>query len=182
MGRVGICHPKSAYGMTLVELLIAMVLFIAGAGGLFLGMHYAMAHAQYLRQMQITMNAAQGRLEQMASTNFDLLAAGTVIIPGETVVSGNALTDQLVVTPAAGTPLATIGGQFALQVRPVAGQPIPPNLLDLHVAACWRNRGRAIGELNGAILCQDRAAGEPASNWWVDSPAMASTRIARSGS
>jgi len=140
----------SESGMTLVEVLIATLLFVGGGGALLFGMHYAMIHADYLRQVQVATNMAQGRLEELESMPFDSLTtqAGTMTfgLPGD---------------PAA--------------IRATQVQAVTPNLMDLHVAVCWRHRRRQIGEMNGATACQD--SGD--AGWWVDSPAMVSTRVAR---
>ena len=172
-------HPQ---GFTLVEVVVGIALFVTGAATLLLGMHYAMIHSSFVRQSQVAMNAAQARLEQLASQGIDALvnadsANGTMV---------GAMTDRFLETPAGGTPLADddvmTNARLAIQIRSVPPGAAPPlNLLDLHVAACWTHRGRTIGEggANGAgvPLCQDTSGN--AATWAVDSPAMVSTRIAR---
>ena len=157
-------------GMTLLELLIGTALVVGGGGALLMGMHYAMAHAEYLRQVQIAMNAAQGRIEQLTSFSFDTLwednapaSVGIAYAGARTSQQSETLT---------GVP----SGTLVIQIRPVPLTNLTPTLLDLHVAACWRHRGRAIGgdlDQNGA--CVD---GNDADSW-VNSPVMVTTRVAR---
>lgn len=151
-------------GMTLVEILIATVLLVAGLGTLLFGLYYAMIHADYVKQAQVAMNAAQGQLEQLAAADFDTLLAD----PGYCTGSCSATRPVLLV-------LDGPDGQLAIQIRPVPLTNTTPDLLDIHVAACWQHRGRAIGEANGATAC----ATDGVANWWVDSPIAVSTRVAR---
>ncbi|MBI3324920.1 MAG: type II secretion system protein [Candidatus Omnitrophica bacterium] len=174
----------SRSGMTLVEVLISVLLLIATGGALLLGMHHASVHADYLSQFQVAMNAAQGELEQLASTSFDTLWAMAQASPngqcmgiGEDAncngaldagedTNGNGVLDELL-----------SGGRLAVEIKS-ADTRNPPSLLDLHVAACWTARGRRIGEdanCNGALDAGEDTNG----NGWVDSPVMVSTRVAR---
>jgi type II secretory pathway pseudopilin PulG len=155
--------------MTLVEMLIGTMLLAGGGGMLLFGMHYAMMHAGFLRQAQVAMNAAQGQLEQLAAADFDALMADAGYCTGTCTN-----TRYAVLT------LDGPDGQLAIQIRPVPLTDTTPDLLDIHVAACWQQRGRVIGEANGATACADSAA-DGAANWWVDSPIMVSIRVARRG-
>ena len=196
----------SDQGMTLIELLIGTALLVGGGGALVMGMHYGMLHSEYLSEFQVAMNAAQGRLEELASTDLDTLwtgaafaeaRAGTgqcmglgedrncngVLNAGEDT-NGNGVLDE---------PLA--GARLIVQIKaspvilpddwcapppaacaPPTVTPTDPTLLDLHVAACWRTRGRNFGE---DVNCNGRLdAGEDVNvNTWADSPAMATTRV-----
>jgi len=154
-------------GMTLVEILIGATLLVGGGGALLFGMHYAMMHASFLRQEQVAMNAAQSQLEQLAAADFDALTADAGYCAGTC-----ANTRRPVLT------LNGITGQLAIQIRPVPLTDTTPDIVDIHVAACWNQRGRAIGEANGATTCADGAA-DGAANWWVDSPVMVSIRVAK---
>ena len=66
----------SERGMTLVELLVGTALLVGGGGALVMGMHYGMIHSEYLTNFQVAMNAAQGKLEELASTDLDTLWNG----------------------------------------------------------------------------------------------------------
>ena len=152
-------------GMTLVEILIATFLLVVGLGTLLFGMHYAMIHAEYVKQAQVAMNAAQGQLEQLAAADFD-----TALLTDAGYCTGTCTNTRRPVLTLNG-----ITGQLAIQIRPVPLADTTPDLLDIHVAACWQQRGRVIGEANGAVACADGAD----VGWWVDSPISASTRVAR---
>jgi type II secretory pathway pseudopilin PulG len=153
-------------GMTLVEVLIATFLLVVGLGALLFGMHYVMIHAAYVRQAQVAMNAAQGQLERLAAQDFDALMADAGYCTG---TCASTRTVQQSSLP---------GGLLAIQIRPAPLDDTTPAFLDIHVAACWQARGRAIGEANGATQCADGTA-DGAANWWVDSPVVVSTRVAR---
>ena len=136
-------------GLTLLEIMAATVLFVGGGGALVCAMHVTTVHAEYLRQYQVAMNEVQGRLEQLQTIPFADLPAQAGSIALTTI------------------PAAT-NARLVTQVQPVAGN---ANLVDVHVAACWFHRQRRwAGEAN----CVNHDA-----NWWVDSPAMVTTRIAR---
>ena len=184
---------RACRGMTLIELLISALLLAIGAAALLFGNHYAVIHADYLRQAQIAMNAAQGRLDQLSSLSFNTLwengsAGGTF---------GQARTTRMRIAAdrydlnGDGDNVDTVDGWLAVQIRPVPlqnplGTPNPnPSVLDLHVAACWISRGRVIGE-GGAVgaipqcldtVADDAVPGVP--SWVVNSPVMVSTRIAQ---
>ena len=192
--------PMSRRGITMVELMVGTLLLVGGGGALLMGMQYAVAHSSYLNEFQIAMNAVQGKLEELSSTPFDTLLndvsfADARRVPPAAVLGQcmgmgedrncNGALDLAPVNedtnPPNGVldePLALQGGRLSIQIRPV---PPPgggtPTLLDIHVAACWTSRGRPIGEdrnCNGVLDPGEDANG----NGWVDSPAMASTRIA----
>ena len=175
----------SQRGMTLVELLVGTALIVGGGGALLVGMHYAMAHADYLSDFQVAVNAAQGKLEELALTSFMTLStdpkfADARAATGQCVgleedrncsgtleagedINGNAILDE---------PL--VGARLNIRfVHPGAD----PALLDLYVAACWASHGRAIGEDQN---CNGRLdAGEDKNgNGIVDSPVMLTTRVA----
>lgn len=196
----------SERGMTLVELLIGTALLVGGGGALVMGMHYGMIHSEYLTDYQVAMNAAQGRLEELASTDIDTLwtgaewanargANGRCMGLGEDRNCNGALDagEDLNGNAALDEPLA--GARLVVQIQaaplvdpddwceppldecaPPTTNPTNPTLLDLHVAACWRTRGRNYGE---DVNCNGRLdAGEDTDgDTWADSPAMASTRM-----
>ena len=183
-------------GLTLVEVVIGTALLTVGGGALLLGMNMAMMHTDYLIQMQVAMNAAQGELEQLGSASFDTLAnvngefaqawapSGQCRGMGEDKNcngqldtgedrNGNALLDE---------PL--LGGRLSLQIRNAdVRNPNSPAMLDLIVSACWKSRGRQIGEdrnCNG-VLNTTPVKEDINNNGLLDSPVMLSTRIARRG-
>jgi hypothetical protein len=104
---------------------------------------------------------------------MDLVQPGGAPDPGERDINANGIADGGVLPPNAG---------LIVQIKPTAS----PNLLDLHVAACWMHRGRAISEDtdcdgvfdedNNGILSVTE---DPNQNRWVDSPVMVSTRVGR---
>ena len=166
-------------GITLFEILLGVLLIVGGGGALLLAISSVMTHSEYVGQMQIAVNAAQGRLEELASTDFDTLWDPNA--PGGHALDAARTTRLLetLLNPVLpnGQP-ALPNGRLAIQVRsavPSGAAPGDQNtiLLDLHVAACWVHKGRTIGE--GGTNCQDG----PDANWWVDSPVMVSTRVAR---
>ena len=177
-------------GLTLVEVLIGTALLVVGGGALLVGIRYTTIHADYLSQCQVAMNAAQGLLEQLAATDFSLLTGGQY---GAAFAGAqrcwledlNCNGAQDAGEEAFGTSRVSSllgGGTLDLQIRQpaddAARNPDNPALLDLHVAACWQSRGRAIGEdrnCNGVL-----DSGEDANtNGWIDSPVMVSTRVGR---
>ena len=174
--------------MTMVELLVGTAVLVGGGGALLIGMQYAMAHSDYLRDFQLAMNATQGRLEELSATDFDALwtgnqfaaartAAGQCIglnedrncngqlDAGEDLNANNVLDEPLP------------GGRLWMKIQRSIPGPQEPTLLDLVVSACWATRGRRVGEdanCNGQL-----GAGEDANgNGLLDSPVMASTRVA----
>ena len=153
--------------MTLVELLVGTLLLVGGGGALLLGMQYAMAHVDYLSSYQTAMNAVQGQLEQLSPTDFSTLQA-------DAAFNGirNGALERFDIN-GDGDTTDPVDGQLAIQIRPVPlGNP-SPTVLELHVAACWQQRGRLIGERAGGACADGGGAG-----WWVESPAMVSTRVA----
>lgn len=174
----------SRSGFLLLELLIAGSLLPVCGGAMLFAMHLTSIHAEYLRQSQVAMNAAQGELEQLRAASFSTLwkapqfaaaragrqCAGEdancdgLLDPGEDA-NGNGVLDP-------GPLQALPNGQLAIQIRSAdLRNPTDPSLLDVHVVACWRHRGRQIGE----AACQDG----PDLNSWVDSAVMVSSRIAK---
>jgi type II secretory pathway pseudopilin PulG len=178
-------------GMTIVELMIGTALLVGGGGALLMGMHYAVAHSDYLVDFQVAMNAAQARLEELAATDFTALttdaryaaartAAGQCtglgedwncngdLDPGEDL-NGNGQLDE---------PL--VNARLTVHIRDLDGSAPDGNstLLNIHAAACWSTRGRAMSEdlnCNGQL---DAGEDTRVVNGLVDSPAMASTRVA----
>ena len=177
--------------MTLVELMISTALLVGGGGALLVGMHYAVAHSDYLSDFQMAMDSAQGRLEEMASTSFDTLLTGAEYIPARTDqglcrglgedrncngqldggedLNGNNQLDE---------PLP--GARLNILIKNLAGSPPHgvESILNLYVSACWTTRSRRIGEdqnCNGFLDAGEDLNG----NGWLDSPALASTRVAR---
>jgi hypothetical protein len=81
------------------------------------------------------------------------------------------------------------GAALVVQIRDprvTQGVPIGFELLDVHIAACWSHRGRAMSEdidCDG-VLDEDNSRDlsnteDPNQNGWVDSPVMVSTRIGK---
>lgn len=178
-------RPRS--GWTLVELLIGTALLVGAASALLLGMHYAMLHVDHLSQFQVAMNAARGQLERLAATDFDTLATGAAFAAarssGRLVCSGEDANCNGVLEggeDANGNQVLD-GARLAIQIKNPDGTAptAASHLLDLHVAVCWQSVGRRIGEdrnCNGQLEAPEDTDGDG----WIDSPAMVSTRLARS--
>ena len=171
---------KARDGFTLVETLIAIVILVMASSAALIGIHYAMIHAEYMKQAQVALNAAQGRLEQLSSSTIEFLLQDPSL--------AQAQADRQLETPAVGSPFASVSNaRLAVQIRTIPPGEVPPiNIVEIHVAACWTARGRTIGEggtaangtpFNGTPLCQDTSG--DVSTWAVDSPIMVSTRVAR---
>ncbi len=62
-------------GFTLIETLIGVGLLVSGVAVLLFGMHFAMIHAEYLSQMQVARQAAQGLLERIQSLRYNQILA-----------------------------------------------------------------------------------------------------------
>lgn len=180
----------SRRGMTLVELMIGTAILVGGGGALLVGMQYAMIHSDYLSDFQIAMDATQSRLEELVSTNFTTLATDTRynaarttagqcmglnedrncdgVLNGTEDLNGNGQLDE---------PIP--GARLSVRIRNPDGTVPDANstVLELHVAACWTSRGRGIGE---DLNCDGTLdGGEDANgNGLLDSPAMATTRVA----
>ncbi len=156
-------------GMTLVEVLVSTAVLVTGGGALLLGMHYTMAHSDYLNHAQIAIQAAQGELERLSNETFGTLATGAAYAGAR----GNG-------QPVPVNNPELPGGTLGVQIKAFpAGTPFATStLLDLSVAACWTSRGRRMGEdlsCNGVL-----DPGEDANaNGWLDSSAMVSTRVAK---
>lgn len=176
--------------MTLVELLVGIGILIGAGGALCMGMTQTTVYADYLRQFQVAVNAAQGKLEELAVTDFDTLLNGAQFqaartAQGQCMGLGEDVNCNGVLDP--GEDVANIGvldepiqgARLTVQIRPSPPTASPVNLLDIHIAACWQHRGRPIGEdvnCNGLV---DAGEDNNPTNNWVDSPAMMSTRVAR---
>jgi hypothetical protein len=181
----------------LVEVLIGSILLIGGGGALAIGMHYATVHADYLNQYQVAMNAAQGLLEHLVATDFDTLASAPEFNAARTTGQRCWLEDlNCNGLPDAGEDVngnnqldSGVLGNGALSIRirqtpeDQVRNPDNPSLLDLHVAACWRSKGRPISEdqnCNGQLDAgEDGSMSNPTPNGWIDSPVMVSTRVGR---
>ena len=176
------------HGMTLVEVLIGTALLTGAGGALLLSMNAGLAHGDYLAQLQVAINAAQGQLDRISATNFETLrtgpqfqaartAAGQCIGMGEDTNCNNLLDagEDLNGNNALDEPLP--GGRFSLQLRNADSRnPANPMLLDLYISACWQSRGRRIGEdanCNGTLDAGEDLNG----NGLLNSPVMLSTRI-----
>lgn len=155
-------------GLTLVELLMTILIMVGGGGAILFSMRAASIHTELLKQNQIAMNAAQGRLDQLASEDFAVLA------------KDGRYRDARVSSQQETFP-ALPDGVMALQIRQPASDQArhaagsdpsvlgSAELLDLHVAVCWTHRSRVIGETG----CTDG----PDNGFWVNSPVMVSTRM-----
>ena len=161
---------KHQRGLTLAEVAVGTLLLVGGIGPLLLGMHYTMIRIEYLNQFQVAMSAVEGELEVLMNTSFDTLWAD----PSFASARGSGLKVPI-------AQLAVAGGNLSVQIRSAdLKTPGTPTVLDLYVSACWQTRGRRIGEdlnCNGSLDAGEDTNG----NGWLDSPAMASTRVARSG-
>ena len=179
-------HTSAARkGLTMIETLLGVVLLLSGATAFLWGMQSWTLHADYISEYQVAMNAAQGQLEALAATPFNTLwtdaqfdaarppNTGLLMCVGEDANCNGLL------EPGEDANANGLLDSVRLGVQIQSADTIdPPDLLNLHVAACWVSRGRSIGEdrnCNGQL-----DAGEDADlDGWLDSPAMVSTRIAR---
>ncbi len=199
---------RAQCGMTLMEVLIGTGLGVGGGGALLMGMHSAFIFVDYLREQQVVMNAAEAQLAELARHDFDELATnGTLAsarapsgqvacigedencngtldtvytwgglggdLAGEVDANGNGVADRL-----------TTGG-LNIRIRPVTradGTAETFNnatMLDIHVAASWRFRGRCIGGEDRNCNSVLDAGEDINGNGWLDTPVMVSTRVAR---
>lgn len=152
---------KQRHGMTLIEVFVSILWIVTAGYALLHAMEVSQATMHYLGEVQVATYAAKGELEQLAATSIDTLWAASGAPPAP--------------RPIPGLP----GGVLIVQIRSAdIRQPLNPNLLDVHVAACWDSYGRRIGEdLNGDGILSP--AEDANANTWVDSPVMISTRVAR---
>lgn len=176
-------------GLTLVELLIGAALVTVGGGALLLGMNTTMGHTDYLTQLQIVVNAAQGRLEELTALPIDTLwtesfyakarSPNTGLCMGlnedrncDGILNGG---EDLNANGALDEPLP--GARLSVMIRNAdIRTPTNPTLLDLYVTACWQSRGRRIGEdqnCNGALDPGEDVNGDTL----VDSPVALATRV-----
>jgi hypothetical protein len=176
--------------MTLIELMVGTALLLGGGSALVMGMHYAMAHSDYLNDFQIAMNASQGRLEELAALPLDTLwndpmytaartAAGQCMGLGEDDNCNGALDvgEDMDGDAALDEPLP--GARLNVRIRNTFGA-ANPTIVDIHVAACWRSGGRRLGEDTDCdgVLDTLPSAEDVNASGFMDSPAMASTRVA----
>ncbi|MBI4597597.1 MAG: hypothetical protein HY737_04250 [Candidatus Omnitrophica bacterium] len=158
-----------ASGMTLLELVVGVALLVVGIGGLLMGMPSLLFQVDYFSHAQAALNAAQGQLDQLSATPLDTLWTG----PAYAGARGNGQSAPLTGLPA--------GAQGVLTIQIKSGDlhnPGNPSLLDLHVAACWRERGRQIGgdrNCNGQFDVGEQVD----ADGWLQSPVMVSTRMGR---
>ena len=131
-------------GITFVECLIGALVLLIGSVAFLMSMQQTMAHTDYMAQMQVALNTAEGRLEELASTDFDTLLNGTAFTEARASSRSEPLSDLP-------------GGVVAVQVRPTA----TAGTLDLHVAVCWTVHGHPVGDPN----CRDG----PDADIWVNS-------------
>lgn len=154
--RIG---KRAQRGLTLAEILVASAILLGSAGALLTVLTSSPAQAGYLGQLQVALSAAQGQLEELMATPFTTLAT----IPALTSQAIPELSD----------------GRLAIRIRPsTPGNPLGSDFLDVVVSACWRDGRRMIGEdrnCNGAMDPNE----DLNLNGWLDSPAMVSTRMAR---
>jgi type II secretory pathway pseudopilin PulG len=184
-GTLGIMAER---GMTIMELVVGTAILLGGAGAILLGMFATMAHGDYLRDYQIAMNAAEGRLEEMASREFSTLRNGAAFGPswtpeGQCMGLGEDRNCNDVLDP--GEDLNDNGrldeplpsGRLNVMIRESPPLAPDPTLLDLHVSACWVSRGRVIGEDRNCNGRLELAVEDANGNRLMDSPVMASTRV-----
>lgn len=178
------------HGFTLLEVLLGTALLVGGGGALLIGMNSAMINAGYLQQMQLAMNATEGKLEELAATDFETLIVGGTFTQARQSAGQcaglnedancNGTLDAGEDTNGSGTLDEPIpGAHLTIQIVPADPiNPTAPGLLKLHVAASWVSRGRRIGEDqngNGRLDLGEDANGDT----WISSPVMSSTAVAR---
>ena len=192
----------SRRAFTLVEVLVGTAVLVGGGGALLAGMNAAIIHTTYLNQMQTAMYAAEGKLAELSTVDFETLATGVAYVNARRPSPPNPMVLPTGLCAGLGEDLncngilefaptnedvdgdnvlnePSFGGRLTIQIQPAdPAHPLQPNLLNLHVAACWRSSGRVIGEdknLNGRLDAGEDANG----SGWMDSPVMISTLIAR---
>ncbi len=176
---------RSQRGFSIVELLVGTGLLVGGGGALLVGMYHGMIFVDYLSDLQVAMHAAQGKLEELAATDFDTLAADAAAnsTAGERFCMAANVNCDAAHTLNPETSLTS--GKLNVHIRPYPDPNDPtPDMLDIHVAASWRSRGRCIGGEDagsGAGQCSGLLEnGEDLDHdGWMDSPVMLSTRVSR---
>jgi prepilin-type N-terminal cleavage/methylation domain-containing protein len=152
-------------GMTLLELMLAIVVFLVAAGTLVMVLTRSRAQAAFLGELQLALNAVHSELEAIQAEHFDLMAGNrerAVDLQGQGRLPPN--------TP----PI-----MLSVSIRSADDSTAEPDLVDVHVAACWRSMGRDIGEDRSPCNGRTDPGEDTNGNGWLDSPAMASVRLAR---
>lgn len=200
-------NRRTQRGLSLVEVLISTGLLVGGGGALLVGMSQSAILADYLVEQQVAWNAAQAKLADLITADdatgtgfwgFDALATGPRFIAarssaGQVACIGEDLNCSGTVdrgdgeVDSNGNGLADVmpNGRLCLQIRPVTRQDgttelfASATMLDLHVAASWRSRGRCIGGEDRNCNGQMDPGEDTNGNGWLDTPVMLSTRVAR---
>jgi hypothetical protein len=158
---------NSESGVTLLEIAIGLMVLFVGGTVLVAGVRSTVSHIGHLGEKQIAIYAAQGQLEQLSATAMDTLWTGAAFAGAR----GNGQFAPIADLPAA------VNGGLGIQIRS-ADTIDPPDLIDIHVAACWNSQGHQIGEdqnCNGQLDAGEDTNGDG----WISSAVMVSTRKAR---
>ncbi len=193
-------HRRSQRGMTLMEVLVSTGLLVGGGGALLVGMCHGFMSIDSLSNQQMALQAAQGKLEELAATDFDTLATGPQFekarnaggmkacagedancngeldIDEEIDVNGDGRADRL-----------WPNGQLNIRIKPVPTLDKPPTedfsdpdiMLDVSVAASWTEGRRCVGGEDANCNGQLEFGEDKNHNGWLDTPVMVSTRVAR---
>ena len=185
-------------GMTLVEVLIGTGLLVGGGGALLAGMCHGFMLVDFLSNRQVALHTAQGKLEELATLPFDTLAsgaefstartaAGLVVCAGEDAnCNGKLDAGEVDVNRNGRADRLLTNGKLNIRIRPVpvldnatADFSDPDIMLDVSVAASWRERRRCIGgEDRNCNSILD--PGEDVNrNGWLETPVVVSTRVVR---
>lgn len=155
---------RARTGFTLVEVLLAASILVFCLCGLLLTYANMFILTDLSRDFTLANNAIQAKIEEIKKTNFDSLSLGE---------SSFNLTDY-------GFPPSSQPGEITSKGNITISSTNYSDLKRVRIIACFKSRGRIIGEdsnLNGQL---DTAAGEDTNgNDRLDSPVEVVTLIAK---
>lgn len=139
-------------GFTIIEMLIALAVLIVAISSILVTYMACFMLIDTIKNINIATNAAQGMVEEIRSSTFT-----------DAVTNYNGLNFTVNDIP------SSMGVVYIDDTN--------PELLEVTVSVCWRQRNRVIGEdanLNGSLDTGEDANG----NGIIDSPVELTTRIA----
>ena len=171
MARTQLVSP--ARGFTLVELLLGGSMLVVAWTGLLQAWLAQLTLSEYSRGLSWAVNDSDRVMERLHQQNAGAACSAPTVAPPAGFAGWDA---WLADTTANG------GGGKSIQPNPAVNELIVLSAsgtdpVQVTVAACWRHRGRTLGECawNGAALSPNPAAGgDPAV---TESPAMLSTLV-----